>query len=51
MKTIKQKVKDIKDGKLSAVENVMNFSKKIATPKVKDLNIFLHLNQIFRIGA
>ena len=40
-----RKVKDIKDGKLSAVENVMNFSKKIATPKVKDLNIFLHLNE------
>ena len=37
MKTIKQKVKDIKDGKLSAVENVMNFSKKIANALKKSV--------------
>ena len=43
--SLKQKVKLVKLGKLKAVENVMNFSKKISTPKVKDLNIFLHLNE------
>jgi aspartyl-tRNA(Asn)/glutamyl-tRNA(Gln) amidotransferase subunit A len=43
--SLKTKVKQIKEGKISAVENLMNFSKKIATPKVKDLNIFLHLNE------
>jgi aspartyl-tRNA(Asn)/glutamyl-tRNA(Gln) amidotransferase subunit A len=42
---LKSKVKQIKEGKLSAVENVMNFSKKIATPEAKNLNIFLHLNK------
>ncbi len=43
--TLKQKLKQIQSGKLSAVENVMNFSKKIATPETKDLNIFLSLNE------
>jgi len=43
--TLKQKLKQIQSGKLLAVENVMNFSKKIATPEVKDLNIFLSLNE------
>jgi aspartyl-tRNA(Asn)/glutamyl-tRNA(Gln) amidotransferase subunit A len=43
--SLKAKVKLIKSGKLKAVENVMSFSKKIATPNVKDLNIFLHLNE------
>lgn len=42
---LKTKVKHIKEGKLSAVENVMEFSKKIATPETKDLNIFLSLNE------
>jgi len=42
--TLKHKLKEIKEGKLKAVENVMNFSKKIATARVKDLNIFLSLN-------
>jgi aspartyl-tRNA(Asn)/glutamyl-tRNA(Gln) amidotransferase subunit A len=43
--TIKTKVKQIKSRKLTALENLMQFSKKIATPKVKDLNIFLSLNE------
>ncbi len=43
--TLKTKLKQIKSDKLSAVENVMNFSKKIATPESKDLNIFLSLNE------
>ncbi len=43
--TLKHKLKQIKSGKLTAVENLMNFSKKIATPKTKDLNIFLSLNE------
>lgn len=43
--SLKSKVAQIKEGKLSAVQNVMNFSKKIATPEVKDLNIFLSLNE------
>jgi len=42
---IKSKVKDIKSGKLTALENLMNYSKKIATPKTKNLNIFLNLNE------
>jgi len=42
---LKLKLKEIKSGKLSAVNNVLNFSKKIATPKTKDLNIFLSLNE------
>ena len=42
---LKTKLKEIKSGKLSAVKNVLNFSKKIATPESKDLNIFLHLNE------
>jgi len=45
MSTIKNKVKEIKNGKLTAVKNLMNFSKKIATKEVKSLNIFLHLNE------
>jgi len=42
---LKQKLKEIKSGKLTAVKNVMAFSEKIATEKTKDLNIFLHLNE------
>jgi len=42
---LKTKLKQIKEGKLTAVENLMNFSKKISTPKTKDLNIFLNLNE------
>ena len=43
--TLKQKLRQIKEKKLSAVENLMQFSKKIATPETKDLNIFLSLNE------
>jgi aspartyl-tRNA(Asn)/glutamyl-tRNA(Gln) amidotransferase subunit A len=43
--TLKHKLKEIKEGKLKAVDNVMSFSKKISTKKTKDLNIFLHLNE------
>jgi len=43
--SLKQKVKQIKSGKSKAVDNVLAFSKKIATPKSKDLNIFLALNE------
>ena len=43
--SLKTKVKQIKEGKLTAIENVMNFSKKIATKETKNLNIFLHLNE------
>lgn len=43
--TLKTKLKLIKSGKLTAVDNVLNFSKQIATPKSKDLNIFLSLNE------
>ena len=43
--TLKHKLKEIKEGKLSALKNVMNFSKKISTTKTKDLNIFLSLNE------
>ncbi|MFH0711722.1 MAG: amidase family protein [archaeon] len=43
--TLKQKIEQIKKGKLTAVQNLLNFSKKIATPKTKDLNIFLKLNE------
>lgn len=42
---LKQKVKDIKSKKLPAVNNLLSFSKQIATPKTKDLNIFLSLNE------
>jgi len=42
---LKTKLKEIKEGKLTAVKNVMAFSEKIATKKTKDLNIFLHLNE------
>jgi len=45
MMVLKKKLRQISDKKLSAVENVMNFSKKIATPETKDLNIFLSLNE------
>jgi len=43
--TLKTKLKQIQSGKLTAVKNVMQFSKQIATPKSKDLNIFLSLNE------
>jgi aspartyl-tRNA(Asn)/glutamyl-tRNA(Gln) amidotransferase subunit A len=42
---LKTKLKEIKSGKLKTVDNVLAFSKKIATKKSKDLNIFLHLNE------
>lgn len=42
---LKAKVKQIRSGKITAVKNVMAFSKKISTPKTKDLNIFLRLNE------
>ena len=42
---LKEKINQIKNGKISCVENVLSFSKKIATPKTKDLNIFLKLNE------
>ena len=42
---LKTKLKQIKEGKLKAVDNVLAFSKKISTPKTKDLNIFLNLNE------
>ncbi len=42
---LKEKINQISSGKLSCVENVLSFSKKIATPKTKDLNIFLRLNE------
>lgn len=42
---LKQKTQQIKSGKLKALDNVLQFSKKIATKKTKDLNIFLHLNE------
>ena len=42
---LKPKLKQIKSGELTAVRNVMAFSKKISTPKTKDLNIFLRLNE------
>ncbi len=43
--TIKSKVKQIKSGKQTALNNLLAFSKKIATPGTKDLNIFLNLNE------
>ncbi len=43
--TLKQKLRQIQQGKLSALENLMQFSKKIATPESKNLNIFLELNK------
>jgi aspartyl-tRNA(Asn)/glutamyl-tRNA(Gln) amidotransferase subunit A len=43
--TLKHKLKQIKSGKLTAVQNVMNFSNKIATPETRDFNIFLSLNE------
>jgi len=42
--TLKPKLKQIQQGKLTALDNVLHFSKKIATPESKDLNIFLELN-------
>ncbi len=41
--TIQQKLKDIKSGKLTVMQNVNNFLKAI-DKKNKDLNIYLHLN-------
>ncbi len=43
MNTLQQKVKEIKSGKLTAMQNVNNFLKEI-DKKNKDLNIYLHLN-------
>jgi len=40
---IKQKVKQIKEGKMTAESNIKNFVSKIR--KEKDLNIILHLNE------
>lgn len=45
MNTLKHKIKQIKEEKLSAVDNVLSFSKKIASKESKDLNIFLNLNE------
>ncbi|MCD4771592.1 aspartyl/glutamyl-tRNA amidotransferase subunit A [archaeon] len=42
---LKSKLKQIQQGKFTALENLLQFSKKIATPKSKDLNIFLSLNE------
>ena len=42
--TLKTKLKLLQSRKLTALDNVLNFSKKIATPEAKDLNIFLELN-------
>jgi len=42
---LKTKLKLLQSGKLTAVQNVLNFSKEIATDKSKDLNIFLDLNE------
>jgi aspartyl-tRNA(Asn)/glutamyl-tRNA(Gln) amidotransferase subunit A len=42
--TLKTKIKQIQTGKLTALQNVQNFAKLIATPQTKDLNIFLELN-------
>lgn len=41
---LKEKLKQIKSGKLTAVKNVMQFAEKIQK-KNNDLNIFLHLNE------
>jgi aspartyl-tRNA(Asn)/glutamyl-tRNA(Gln) amidotransferase subunit A len=41
--TLAQKLKDIKSGKITAMQNVNNFL-KVIDAKNKDLNIFLHLN-------
>jgi aspartyl-tRNA(Asn)/glutamyl-tRNA(Gln) amidotransferase subunit A len=42
--TLKTKLKLLQSGKLSAVENVLAFSKKISSKESKNLNIFLELN-------
>ena len=47
--TLQEKIKEIKAGKLKAVENVMNFTKKISSPKAKKLNIFLRKDMIRKI--
>jgi aspartyl-tRNA(Asn)/glutamyl-tRNA(Gln) amidotransferase subunit A len=39
------KVQEIKKGNLSAVENLMNFSKKISSKEYSELNAFLVLNE------
>jgi len=41
---LKQKIQDIKQGKLSAVENISNFINKIKKEN-KEMNIVLHLNE------
>jgi len=41
---LKQKVKQIKSGKLKAVENVMNFG-EVIKKRNRGLNVFLHLNE------
>jgi len=43
--TLKHKLKQIKEGKLTALENLTSFTKKITSKQSKDLNIFLHLNE------
>jgi aspartyl-tRNA(Asn)/glutamyl-tRNA(Gln) amidotransferase subunit A len=43
--TLKTKLKQIKEGKLTAFENLTSFTKKITSKESKDLNIFLHLNE------
>lgn len=42
---IREKTELIKKGKLTALKNLMNYSKKIATKETRDLNIFLNLNE------
>jgi len=41
-----QKIKLIKQGKLTAVDNVINFSKKIKQSGCDEMNIFLELNDL-----
>jgi aspartyl-tRNA(Asn)/glutamyl-tRNA(Gln) amidotransferase subunit A len=43
--SLKSKVKQIKEGKITAVENLKQFIKKIDAKKAKDLNIFLSINE------
>ncbi|MBU3923343.1 MAG: aspartyl/glutamyl-tRNA amidotransferase subunit A [Nanoarchaeota archaeon] len=43
--TLKHKLKQIQQGKLTALENLTSFTKKITSKKSKNLNIFLHLNE------
>ena len=44
-KSLKEKVKSIKSGEFSAVENVSNYLKKAKSKEAQDLNVFLSLNK------